>query len=129
MFYPGRFNSSRNPSTLNPKLSTVLRYLPGVAGGEELVEVAFAALGGHSFDLIVDHRIVHRRLDGAEDADWFGEAIFVTHAAEKVCEAWLESLFVVEQQIVFADAFAQLDDFRIHAVEADAFVAVLAEDE
>ena len=38
-------------------------------------------------------------------------------------------LLVVEQQVVFVDAVAELDDFGVHAVQADALVAVLAEDQ
>ena len=43
---------------------------------------AFAALGGGLRDLVVDHGVVHWGFDGTEHADWFGEAVFVSHAAE-----------------------------------------------
>jgi hypothetical protein len=35
----------------------------------------------------------------------------------------------VEQQVVFGDALAEFDHFGLEAVEADALVAVLAEDQ
>ena len=35
----------------------------------------------------------------------------------------------MEQQIVFGDSLAQLDDLRFHAVQANPFVAILAEDQ
>ena len=38
-------------------------------------------------------------------------------------------MLVVEQQIVFSDSVSEVDDFKPQAVESDAFVAVLAEDE
>src|SRR5436190_5275207 len=85
--------------------SLMLSYVPSVAGGEKLVQVAFAALVGRLFDLIVDHGIIHRRLDSAEDTDRLGEAVFVSHTAEQVRETRLGRFFVVEQQIVFANAF------------------------
>ena len=38
-------------------------------------------------------------------------------------------MLVVDEQIFFGDAVAELDDFEIEAVQADALVAILAEDE
>ncbi len=38
-------------------------------------------------------------------------------------------VFVVYEQIFFGDAVAELNDFEIESVQADALVAVLAEDE
>ena len=35
----------------------------------------------------------------------------------------------MDQKVAFADAVAEIDDFRGRAVEADSFVAVFAEDE
>ena len=38
-------------------------------------------------------------------------------------------VLVVDEQILLGDAVAELDDFEIHAVEANALVAILAEDQ
>src|SRR3954471_20074610 len=85
-----------------------LRYVPGVAGAEEFVEVAFAALVDCLLDLVVDPRFVLRPLNAAEDAERFRGALFITHPAEQVVETGLWRFFVVEQEVVFGDTFAEL---------------------
>ncbi len=38
-------------------------------------------------------------------------------------------MLVVDEQIFFGDAVAELDDFEVEAIQADALVAILAEDQ
>ena len=38
-------------------------------------------------------------------------------------------LFVVHEQIFFGNAIAELDDFEVEAIQANALVAILAEDQ
>ena len=108
--------------------TVALGHGPRFAAVEQRVEVAGALFGAGRFDLLVQLDVVRRCIDGAEHADRLGE-FRMPHAAEQVGQRRLGGLLVVEQQVVFGDALAQLDDFRLHAVQADALVAVLAEDQ
>ena len=95
---------------------------------EQGVEIAGAALGLGGVDLLVQLDVVLGRIDRAEHADRLGK-LRVPHAAEQIRQRRLRRFFVVEQQVVRIDALAQLDDLRLGAVEADAFVLVLAKDQ
>jgi len=53
----------------------------------------------------------------------------MAHAAEQIRERRLLHLFVVKEQVVFRNAFVEFDNLELHAVEADALVAVLSEDQ
>ena len=53
----------------------------------------------------------------------------VDHAAEQVGQARLLGLLVVDEQVVHGDAVAQRHHLGLEAVQADALVAVLAEDQ
>ena len=81
------------------------------------------------YDLIVDQLVIARCIDRAEDANRLGKSVLVTHAAEQVGQTWLGAAFVVEQQIVFGNPFAQLDDFGLQAVQTNALVAIFAKNQ
>ena len=95
---------------------------------EELIEASGTLFFASDFDLVVQFQVITRAIDGAEHADRFRE-VGVPHAAQQVGQARLRRLFVVEQQIVLGDALAEFHDFRIHAVEADTLVPILAENQ
>ena len=100
---------------------------PCFASVEERFQVASTFFFGCRFNLFVDHFVVTRRVDRAEDADRLGETVLETHPAEQVGQTRLGTLFVVEKQVVFGDALAKFDHLGFQAVEADALVAGFTE--
>src|SRR5438105_13377750 len=67
-------------------------------------------------------------LDAAEDADAFGETR-IDHAAEQIRKARLLGALIVNQEVACRDAMAQGHDLGIQAMQPNALVAVLAEDQ
>ncbi len=83
-----------------------------------------------SSNLVVDQVFVARDVvPGAEDADGSGEAGQLLHLRQQESVGRVRMLFVVDEQIALGDAVAELHDFEVEAVQADALVAVLAEDQ
>jgi len=52
----------------------------------------------------------------------------VPHAREDQGEVWVVGVGVVHEQVGFGDAVPELDDLGVEAPQADALVALLAED-
>ena len=104
---------------------------PGIAAAQELGEVADATFGLDVADLLVDDVFVARKIvPGAEDADGSWEAFAMLHVGEKECVGGARVMGVVDDEVGFGDAVAQLDDFDVAiGLAANAFVAILAEDE
>src|SRR5579884_286740 len=92
---------------------------PDVVAGEQVFQLALALGLDRLLDLLVEHLVVGRPLDGAEDADALREAR-VDHPAEQVGEARLLGPLVVDEQVVGGDAVAERDDLGVEAVQADA---------
>src|SRR5205823_1981438 len=105
-----------------------LLHNPGIVAGEKFFELAAALLGHDILDLLVEKIVVGRALHAPVYADAFGKAR-IDHSTEQVSQAGLLRLFVVDEQVVNRDAAAQSNHFRIHSVQANALVAVLAEKE
>src|SRR5579862_9324350 len=103
---------------------------PGIAGAEELFQIAFAAAFLHVANLLGDDVLVARDvIPGAEDSDGSGEAGTLLHVAEEKGVSGTRMMLVVDEKIFFGDAVAELAAFEFEAVEANALVAILAEDE
>jgi len=100
---------------------------PGIQAGEELLDIAFAAAGGGFGDLALDGLVVDGELDVAEDADGFGE-FGVAHAAEEEGEGGFFGEFIMVDEVLLGDVGSGAN-FRGETVEADAFIAIFAEDE
>src|ERR1700675_685135 len=122
---------SRNEAVESQSKNRLLRmYFPGVAGAKQFGEVALAALGLDVADLVGDEVFVARDVvPGAKDADGSGEAGTLLHVREEEGVGGARMFLVVNEKILFRDAVAELDDFEIEAVHANALVAILAEDE
>src|SRR5271156_21971 len=83
----------------------VLLYFPGVAGLEELVEVAGAALGDYVLKLLGHYVFVAGEVvPGAEDADGSRESGPVLHVREQEGVGGPGVVRVVYDEIGFADA-------------------------
>src|SRR5271168_3228121 len=106
-----------------------LADLPGVAGAEEFVEVAGAALGDYVLDLLIQNFFVAWLIvPVAQDADGGGKALALFHLGQGESVGGNGIFRVVDEQIALRDAAAELHDFQIHADHADALVAIFAED-
>ncbi len=108
-----------------------LANLPGVAGAEKFGEIAGAALGDDVFDLVVHDVFVAREVvPGAQNADGGGEAGAMLHVREQESVRGARVVRVMDDEVGFGNAVAELDDFDVAVgFAANAFVAVLAEDE
>jgi hypothetical protein len=72
------------PKLATPRPQRLGADFPGVAGAEELAQVAFAALGLDFFDLVVDQIFVARgAFDAAQDADGSGETFERVHTGKR----------------------------------------------
>ena len=97
---------------------------------KEFRQVALAALGLHVANLLGDHVFVARNVvPGTQNADGSGEAGALFHVREQEGIGGPRMVLVVDEQIFFGDAVAELDDFEVEAVQANALVAILAEDQ
>src|SRR5439155_15408254 len=105
-----------------------LLHDPGIVAGEKFFELAAALLGHDILDLLVEKIVVGRALHAPVHADAFRKAR-IDHSTEQISQAGLLGLFVVDEQVVNRDAATQSNHFRIHSVQANALVAVLAENE
>ena len=110
---------------------TRLLHFPGVAGAEQFREIAGAALGDDVLDLLVHHVFVAREIVPiAENADRGREARPRLHVREEERVERTRMMRIVDDEVGFADAIAELHDFDVTiGFLADALVAVLAEDE
>ncbi len=105
---------------------------PGVACAEELGQVAFAFFGLDVANLLGDHVFVARDVVPlAQDADGRREAGAMFHVAQHEGVSGAGVVLVVDEQIFFGEAvaIAEMNDFEIEAVHADAFVAIFSEDQ
>ena len=111
-------------------MATVLFDGPGVAGLQEFAKVARAFFGDDRVDLIVDDGLKIREMaPGPEDPDrgWKTFALLHVGKLEGVVRAGMMN--VVDHQIGFADAVAELHDFNVAiGAAAKALFAILAKD-
>src|SRR3954467_7033000 len=89
-----------------------LCHRPRLAAVEEGAEIAGAALRTGGFDLVVQLDVVLGGVHVTEDADRFGK-FRMAHAAQQISQRRFRRFLVVEEQVVWIDAFAQLDDLRL----------------
>src|SRR4030095_1685843 len=82
-------------------------------------------------NLLVDDVFVTRQIvPGAEDADGGGEDFAVLHVREEESVRGTRVVCVVDDQIGFGGAVAELDDLDVAiGFAANSFIAVLAEDQ
>src|SRR6202050_399780 len=108
-----------------------LADFPGVAGVQELTEVARTAFGDHVFDLLIHYVFVAREVvPGAEDSDGRRETRAKLHVREQEGVRGPRVVRVVDNQVGLSDAVAELHDFDVTiGFAADAFFWVFAEDE
>ncbi len=103
---------------------------PRVACVKELREVAGSALRLYVANLVGNHVFVARDIaPRAQHADRSGESGAEFHLRKQEGVRRARIVLVVDEQIFFGDAVPQRDDFELEAVQANAFVAILAEDE
>src|SRR5262245_14771488 len=104
---------------------------PGVASAQEFSKVAAAALRLHIGNLLVDDVFVAGKIvPGTENADGSGEAFAVLHMGEQKRVRGTRMMRVVNDQVGFGDAVAELDYFDVAVrLAADSFVAIPTEDE
>ena len=97
---------------------------------QEFGNVADALLGGDFLDLVADGVFEARHVvPGAQHADGRRESRRLFHLGQHERVDRIAIFLVVDDQVAFADAVAELHDFEVEAVHADALVAILAEDE
>src|SRR5262249_48896072 len=111
-----------------PLATRFLLNYPGIVAGEKFFELAAAFFGHDILDLLVEKIVVGGALHAPVHSDAFRKAR-IDHPAEQVCQARLFGFFIVNEQVINRDTAAQSDYLRIKAVQANAFVAVLAEDQ
>ena len=109
---------------------TFLFYFPGVAGVQEVFEAANTLFGDHVGELLVDDVLEARGIGpSAENSDGSGESGAVGHGGKKEGVMGARVMDVVNEEIAFGDAVAQLDDFQIAVGDLTyTFFAILAED-
>src|SRR5262245_10584159 len=101
---------------------------PGLAAAERRREIALALGPDRGLDLAVDELIVGRAWDRPQDPDRDRE-VRPEHPRKHQRQVWLLRQLVVDEQVRLGHAvLADRDDLRVQAAEADAPVAVLAED-
>src|SRR6266852_9069805 len=106
-----------------------LFYFPDVAGAEQFCEVARALFGGDFVELVVDDVFEAREVvPGAEDADRCRKSGAIFHMRKQEGVGRTRVMRVVDDEIGFADAIAECDDFDVAIIlAANALVAILAE--
>src|ERR1700676_150692 len=116
---------------VKPRLQgTVLFDGAGVARLEEFAKVAGAFFGDDRVDLIVDDGLKIREMTpGAEDANRSWKTFALLHVGKLEGVIRARMMNVVDHQIGFADAVAELHDFNVAiGGAANALFAILAED-
>lgn len=101
--------------------------VPGLTCFKHRLQIASARFSFRGCDLFRDLDFESRSRDVAKDTDRLRE-MRVSHSREHERNMRRLGRFIVEQQIVFGDTCAKLNDFGHQAVEANAFVAILAKD-
>ena len=97
---------------------------------EEFAKVAGAFLCDDGVDLIVDHGFeIGQMAPSAEDADGSWKTLALLHMAKLECVVRARMMDVVDDQVGFADAVAELHDFDIPIRGATyTLFAIFAED-
>src|SRR5579872_6515627 len=112
------------------RLCVGLANFPGVAGVEEFFEIAGTALGDDGLNLLVHDIFIARDIGPrTENADRSRESRsqFPVGEGEGVIRTWV--MHIVDQQIGFGDAVAELHDFDVAVrLATDTLVAIFAED-
>jgi len=106
-----------------------LAHFPGVAGVQEFVQVARAALGDDVLYLLVhDVLVAGQVVPCAKDADGRGETGAMLHVGEQEGVRRAGMMRVVNDEIGFGDAVAERHDFDVAiGFAANALVVVFAE--
>src|ERR1700722_16153237 len=111
-------------------LSLKLFHFPGVACAKKFREIAGASLCNNVLDLLVhDVFIAGKIIPRTKHADrrWETRPMLHVRKEERVRSAWM--MCVVDDEVGFGNAVAELDDFDVAVgLATNAFVAVLAED-
>src|SRR5437016_8389926 len=97
----------RSLARLANLVGTALAHFPSVAGTEQLVDIARAALGHHILDLIGHDVFVARdAVPGTKHANGSGETGHLFHLGEQKRVRRIAVLFVMNEQIVLGNAIA-----------------------
>src|SRR6266568_6478346 len=97
----------RSLARLANLVGTALAHFPSVAGTEQLVDSARAALGHHILDLIGHDVFVARDVvPGTKHANGSGETGHLFHLGEQKRVRRIAVLFVMNEQIVLGNAIA-----------------------
>src|SRR6266581_179818 len=97
----------RSLARLANLVGAALAHFPSVAGTEQLVDIARAALGHHILDLIGHDVFVARDVvPGTKHANGSGETGHLFHLGEQKRVRRIAVLFVMNEQIVLGNAIA-----------------------
>jgi hypothetical protein len=106
-----------------------LFHFPGIAGAQELAQVAGTSLRDDSLNLLIHHVFVARHvIPRAEDSDGRGEIRAMLHVRELEGIGRPGMVNIMNDQIGLGDAVSELHDFDVTIrFPSDTLVAVLAE--
>src|SRR5260370_6568192 len=105
-------------------------HYPGVTGAKKFRDIARAALGDDVANLMIHQILIARNIiPRAKHANRCRESRALLHVREHEGIARAGMFLVVDQEILFRDAVAELDNLELEALQADAFLAVFSEDE
>src|ERR1700737_628578 len=99
---------------------------PSIASVEKFVEVTSATLGDDIFDLLIHHVFVTRQVvPGTQHADRSWETRAVFHMREEESVGWTRVMRVMNHEVRFRDAVAELDDLNVAVgLAANALIAI-----